>query len=693
MILIGMIICVATVSFFNGRTPQLYKGHVELMESQGMSREGIPLYPEQLLQMDVQLRLSNLGRIATSQPVLRNSLITMRDFGVVIDPDYLVKHTTVEPVKDTNILAIEVSLPNGRDAKTAADVIALEFTKVYSELNNAALRQSREFIEGQITSTRQAMIAAQSTLEKFKAENDIVALDVQSTNAVQRLSDAKTGFNTANANYESARSRTMSLEKELQDVPQFQVVSTQTTRNPLWERLNEQLVQLEASKAGMLNGKPGEPRRGSQHPEVLSLQRQVDDVKAQLQRIPQEIAASRNEALNANYQSLMDRWMTSKVDEVGADSTRRALLRVIDEVRNEMVGLPAKQAKLAELEADVTSSTQTYGLMRSKLDEARIKENQAESEVALKVIEPAYVKEVSQKKNLKLLLALVLSPLLGIAVALLLHYTDFSVRTPKDAEKFLGVPVLAAVPRMKAHSLATQNCPEILEVSYQMLTSSLWMAKQSQGLGSLAVVSADPDVGRSVTASNLAISLAKEGARVILVDADLRQPVQHLMMGVDNSLGLSDLLAGVAVLEDVLVPTKFEGLLLVPSGSTSSNPVKVLKNGDFRDFVDCTQKVADFVIYDTPSGIAFPDSVLISSVVGPALMVQPAGRVVRDGETDFQERLRSAGVEVAGAVLNGVRREDSLAYIQYCQSYAGISTGRPQTQRATAANQSSVTSG
>ncbi len=693
MILIGMIICAGTVAYLNSRTPQAYVGHVELMESQGMSREGIPLYPEQLLQMDVQLRLSNLGRIATSQPVLRNALVTMRDFGVIIDGDYLVKHTTVEPVKDTNILAIEVSLPDGRNAKTAADVIALEFTKVYSELNNAALRQSREFIEGQIASTKQSMIGAQSTLEKYKSENDIVVLDVQSANAVQRLSDAKTDFNTSNAVYESARAKTMSLEKELQNVPQFQLVSTQTTRNPLWERLNEQLVSLESTKASMLNGRPGEPRRGPQHPEVLAIQRQVEDVKIQLQQIPQEIAASKNEALNANYQSLMDRWVASKVDEVGADATRRALIRVIDDVRNEMAGMPAKQAKLAELEADVTSSTQTYGLMRSKLDEARIKEHQAASEVALRVIEPAYVKEVGQKKNLKLLLALVLSPLLGIGFALLLHYTDTSVRTPKDAEKLLGVPVLAPVPKVKAHSLATQKCPEVLEVSYQMLTSSLWLAKESRGLRSLAVVSADPDVGRSVTASNLAISLAREGARVILVDADLRQPVQHLMMGVGNAVGLSDLLSGTAVLEDVLVPTRFEGLLLAPSGPTNGNPVKLLRNGLFKDFVEYAQQAADFVIYDTPSGTAFPDAVLVSSAVGSALLVQPAGKVFRDGETDFQERLCSVEVQIIGAVLNRVRREDSMAYIQYYQSYAGISTGRGNGRKQAAASENGAQPG
>ena len=137
-------------------------------------------------------------------------------------------------------------------------------------------------------------------------------------------------------------------------------------------------------------------------------------------------------------------------------------------VRSELVEL-AKQAS-ERVATDVQAANQTYGLMRTKLDEAKIKEQQAKSEVSLKTIDPAYVYPVAQKGLLKLILALILSPILGIGAAFLLHYTDNTIKTASDAEKLLGMPVLSAVPGTRAHSLPRQHCSEVVDVAYQMLT-------------------------------------------------------------------------------------------------------------------------------------------------------------------------------------------------------------------------------
>lgn len=329
---------------------------------------------------------------------------------------------------------------------------------------------------------------------------------------------------------------------------------------------------------------------------------------------------------------------------------------------------------MAELETDARAATDTYALMRSKLNEAKIKEQQAKNETAIKTIDPAYYYPVNQKKSLKLMLALLVSPLLGIGVAFLLHYTDNTVKTAGDAEKLLGLPVLSAVPGARGHSLPRQTCSEAVDVAYQMLTSSLWIANQNQGVNAVVVVSAEPDVGRSVTASNLATSLAREGARVILVDADMRQPTQHLIFGVDNKAGLTNILSGAATLEDALVPTRVQGLLLVPTGPVPDNPVKLLRSQEMKEFADQIKdrELADFVVYDTPAGVTFPDPVLVASCVGNAVMVHSAGRVSRGSELEFRDRLESVGVQMLGTVLNKVRREDSSGYFHYHRSYSGV---------------------
>ena len=677
LIILGMLVCVGAVEVNNLLTLPLYRAHTTVMESGGMTQEGIPLYPEPYMQLDLQLRLSNLSNIATSQRVLKDAAATLSDLGLKFTADEILSRTSVQPVKDTNILAIEVTLPDGREAKVAADVMADEFKKIYGELNNAAVSQSREFIEEQIATTKQAMVRAQDALRKFKEEQGIVLLDAQSQAAIQRVSQAKVDNNTAMISLQRAGANLAKIEKEHSGILEYVKASETTAREPLWSQLTQDLALLETAKAAMIQGAEGEQKRGSNHPDVIAIDRQVIEIKNQTaDKVAEQYVAAIVQTRNPIHTSTMDRWILAKVESVAADAQCAGTATVLGKMQSELGELPAKEAKLAGLKMDVTVAVQTHGLMISKLDEAKIREQQANAEVALKTIDAAYVTEVNQREVMKLVLALVLSPLLGVGVAFLLHYTDNTVKTPADAENLLGLPVLSVIPGARGHSLPRQKCPEILEVAYQMLTSNLWMAKQNQDVDSVVMVSAEPDVGRSVSASNLAVSLANEGARVVLVDADLRQPTQHLIFGVDNKVGLTNVVSGGAALEDVAVPTKVQGLLLVPTGPVPDNPVKLLRSTEMRDLVDSMKELADFVIYDTPAGVAFPDAVLVASYVGNAVVVHSAGRVPRGSETEFRSRLEAVGVRLLGTVLNKVRREDSSSYFHYHRSYQGVGVAK-----------------
>ena len=529
----------------------------------------------------------------------------------------------------------------------------------------------------QIETTRKAMSGAQDALKRYKEQNQIAQLDYQTQSAIQRASQAKVDNNSAGIAFAAASARLGKITKEIAAIPEWEMTAQTTTKSPVWQSLKQELVSLETTKAGMINGLDGQQRRGLNHPEVRTIDQRIAEAKAKISAgdegdVPEEMLASSTEAKNPVYSGTMDRWIQAKIEQVGTNAQRAATATVLGQMQSDLGELPAKEAKIAELQLDVKAATDTYGLMRSKLDEATIREQQAKNEVALRVVDRAVVSRVNQRGFMKLMLALFLSPLLGVGVAFLLHYTDNTIKTPADAERLLGLPVLAVIPGSKGHSLPRQKCPEILDIAYQMLTSNVWIANQNQGLNSVAVVAAEPDVGRSVTASNLAVALAREGARVILVDADLRQPTQHLIFGVDNKVGLTNVLTGGATLEDALVPTRVQGLLLVPTGPVPDNPVKQLRSLEMKECVDSLRKLADFVIYDTPSGVAFPDAVLVSSYVGNGLVVHSAGRVPRGSEPEFRARLESVGVNLIGTVLNKVRREDSSGYFHYRRSYENV---------------------
>lgn len=680
LIILGTLAAVLAVAFWNYNSEPLYTGRTTVVESNNIQQMGIPLFQSQMMgnSTDIQLQLSNLGNIATSQTVLQNAAQTLSDLGMRFTPEQVLSATSVAPVRDTNILAIEVTLPDAKSAKVAADVIAAEFKKVYADLNNASVSQSREFIQAQIDSTRTAMIRAQDAVKRYKEENGIVQIDQQLGAIIQKITQAQTNAAQVGISHEAAVARAAQALKELQKMKEWENSGKTVARNPIWERLREQLVDLETKKASMLNVGPGQSKRGPNHPEVVAVQAQIDNVKGQLldPNIKEEYVASSTESKSPIYQNATSNYVNARVEEVATGAQQAAAQTVAEAMKAEMSVLPAKEAKVAELTVDLKAATDTYSLMKSKLNEAKIREQQNRNEVALKTIDPAYVRRVDQKHSLKLMLALMLAPLMGVGVAFLLHYTDNTVKTAADAEKLLGLPVLTAVPGSRAHSLPRQSCPEIMEVAYQMLTSNLWIASQNGESTSIVVVSAEPDAGRSVTASNLAVSLANEGARVILVDADFRKPTQHLIFGVDNKAGLTNILSGGATLEDALVPTRIQGLLLVAAGPVPDNPVKLLRSPEMRDFVQQIDELADFVIYDTPAGIAFPDPVLVATMVGNAIVVHSAGRVPRGSEAELRARMENIGIRLLGVVLNKVRREDSSSYFHYHRSYEGI--GMPQ---------------
>lgn len=678
LILLGTLAALIAVAFWNYNSEPLYIGRTTVMESKSIKDLGVPLYQSQLVSSptDLQLQISNLGNLATSQRVMQNAAQTLSDLGLNYDARRILAATSVTPVRDTNILAIEVTLPDAEAAKVAADVVAAEFKKVYADLNNASVSQSKEFIEAQIEATHAAMVRAQNAVKKYKEESGIIQIDQQAASTIQRISRAEETASSTQIAHQAAAARSAQALKEVQGLNEWQESGKTVSRNPIWQRLSEQLVDLETKKASMLNGGPGQSRRGANHPEVLAVQAQIDNVKQELLNTREEYVSGTSESKNPVYQNAANTYVNSRVEDVATAAQQTAAQNVANEARAEMAQLPEKEARMAELMVDLKTATDTYALMKNKLDEAKILEQQNKNEVALKTIDAAFVRPVDQKQGLKIILALMLAPLMGVGVAFLLHYTDNTVKTVTDAEKLLDLPVLTAVPTSKAHSLPRQNCPEILDVAYQMLTSNLWIATQENESNSIVMVSAEPDAGRSVTASNLAVSLAREGARVILVDSDLRKPTQHLIFNVENRVGLTNILSGGATLEDVLAPTRVPGLLLVPSGPIPDNPVKLLRSPEMKDFAQQISDLADFVIFDTPAGIAFPDPVLVASIVGNAVVVHSAGRVPRGSESELRARLDSVGIHLLGVVLNKVRREDSSSYFHYHRSYEGV--GLPQ---------------
>lgn len=664
LILICMAICVGSVWYFNKfMTPVTYTGETRVMERQP-TEMGVPVYGNSyMVQPNVEIHLADLANIAASDTVLKRSRDSLVQLGISMEPEEIFKNLKIEPVPDTQILSIKVTSEDPEEAKSAADVVSSEFQRFYRELVSGATEQSRDFIEKQLQDAKAKLTKARAAMMEYKTQNSVIELQGQTKVLIERTAAIENEEIHAKIQANAYASQLQSINGQLEGLPQMKLAAETVMDNPIYKELISKQVAMETALGTMIG------RRGANHPEVKSLTKEIAQVKEQIKSQAPKIVSAQTTQLDPVVTQALQNKLVTNAEAAGTSAREGALSQVLDEQRAGLQGLPEKEMKMAQLDLDVKASESTYGLLRSKLDEARIKANETTKSSSIQVIAAAYVMRNDAKKPFKMALALLLSPLLGAGLAFLFHYLDNTIRTPAEAEDLLGLPIVTVVPLSRSHALARRPDNEHLQATYDMLTAAMWQNLAKTESPAVLVASAEPETGRTTTAANLAVTLAHDGARVILVDADMRKPNLHLMFGLPNKPGLSNVLSGTLPIEDALIPTKIEGLLLMPGGPSPDNPVRLLRSQQMTDFVKEIGGLADFVVFDSPAGITFADASMLAAIIKNVVIVHSAGKVPRGAEAEFRNRLDMSGANILGSVLNKVRAEDSHGYFHYKRFY------------------------
>jgi len=309
---------------------------------------------------------------------------------------------------------------------------------------------------------------------------------------------------------------------------------------------------------------------------------------------------------------------------------------------------------------------------------------------ALTVIEQARIQNAPIGSNLftQTILGAMVGGALAAGLILLIEYLDDTIRSPSEATQLLGAPTLAAIsrfgkPRDSYHQrLITYRDPgsPISEEYRTLRTNLLFSSNGSSNKGVYIVTSPGPSEGKTVTTSNLAVTMAMAGWRVLLVDADLRRPRVHEIFNLDNNIGLSTLLSvnpgdlaadadnrrrSLRSLDECIQDTEIPGLRVVCSGHIPLNPTEVLGSASmqrwFQEFRN--RDDIDIILFDTPPALVVADSAVLASAVDvPVVMVLEAKGTRRAAAMNVKEQFDQLNVKVAGVVLNAVNPRDRGDY-------------------------------
>jgi len=285
---------------------------------------------------------------------------------------------------------------------------------------------------------------------------------------------------------------------------------------------------------------------------------------------------------------------------------------------------------------------------------------------------------------------------LGVVIVFLRAYLDVRVRTPEDLKRYGYVP-LSAISQMDEeireiqasrpvasngkqfdpHLVSLFNPLSPLAESYRRLRTNVQYAQLDKPLKSIMITSANPREGKSTTVSNLAIAFAQTEKKVLLVDADMRRPVLHTLFCLPEDPGLTDLLFGKSVFEEVVQKDVHKNLDIVGCGTVPPNPAEILGSRKMQEFVDQINQIYDVVLFDAPPLLAVTDAAVLATGVDGAILVVSAGKTRAPAIERVLEFITGVGGKVLGVVLNNfdIRKAYGGYYGSYRYGYYGYGYG------------------
>jgi len=276
--------------------------------------------------------------------------------------------------------------------------------------------------------------------------------------------------------------------------------------------------------------------------------------------------------------------------------------------------------------------------------------------------------------KLNLILGALIGLLIGVGLAFFLEYLDTSVKTMEDVENLLGVPVLGVIP--KNVSLLHKSFGDTPDAeAYRILRTNIEFNRGSQSANALTIVSGGPGEGKSTTIANLAFTCAQAGHSTLIVDADLRRPVQHRLFDIDNELGLISYLTTRMDLAEVISPTGVENLSILPSGTLRTGAVDILNSQRMSDTIAQLKLLYDIVLFDAPPILGVSDGSVIVSRVDQTVIVIQHRRFPRAMVARVKQTILGAHGTILGVVLNNVDLKHDQNYY-YATNYYGYYESR-----------------
>ncbi|MCW5960617.1 MAG: polysaccharide biosynthesis tyrosine autokinase [Pyrinomonadaceae bacterium] len=584
---------------------------------------------------------------------------------------------TVNPVFDKRTQSsatrlIEVSFTHGNPEIAAKVVNEIGSVYVIQNLENKIKSNTAagDFLEKRVAELQSLIRSGEERLINYSKQNQIVSLDAGQNTVVQRFSDLNLQLGQA----ENARINAQTS---------YQAALQNSMRETAIQSQDGQVVALEAKLADLRQ------QLAQLKTEFTDEWYQVVQVKRQIETIENQLLPLRKRASEIQMASLKE-----KLNEAIARET--VLRENFNRQRGEVMRQNEASINYRIIEQEINTNKTLLDDLLQRTKENNLILNRTPNNV--QVVDQALPPKsaVGPRRMKDVAIAFFASLFVGIGLAFAIDWFNDSVQHAEDVEQLFGLPVLAAIPTAPMH-LSRKLLPSRLrskrgntkknynlkafdrtefQEAYLQLSTQIVLSSPGGEPRSILVTSAEEGEGKTLTALNLAKSLAESGKKTLLIDADLRCPKVHRLIDQDNYSGLTTLLSVKDLTEeliaDVIKQNAIGELDVLTSGERTMNPGGLLNSAEMELFMHKLLRTYAHIIIDSPPVLYFADSLILSVHCSGVLVVVRDNYSSRHSILQVKKKLASVGARIIGMVMNGVPLQWNAYY-----KYRDYETGEP----------------
>jgi capsular exopolysaccharide synthesis family protein len=553
---------------------------------------------------------------------------------------------TVEPIRRSRLVKLHVDNANPELAARIANGTVQAFITMGLERRLEGLSYAKNFLVDQIKQMKARLEESERKLNQYAQDKQILTLDEKTSVVNQTYTD----YAAALARAEQERIKVESLFGEIQRNPNNVAA---VVENKTIQSYKEQRAKLQIEYQQNLRiYKP-------EFPKMLQLKAQIAEVDSQIKAEIAAIAAG----VQSQYES--------------AHKQEAMIRQKLGETRKQVLSTQDGSINLNLLKREVDTNRQLYDELLKNLKQVGVSAGVATNNISVvDVAKPArFPYAPSLQRNL--MIGLAAGMFLGLCLVFVLEFLDDSIKFPDEVENMLGLTLMGIIPKMKvgrtdkAVALEVHDAPRsTIAEAYRSVRTALQFSTPEGAPKRLLVTSTSRNEGKSTTALALAINFAQLGQRVLLIDADMRNPSVHKLLGIPNDSGLSNVLSSESKGEQLIVPTVVPNLSVLTAGPVPPNPVDLLMGPKLLLLLNEMGSLGiDYVVVDAPPLLGIADSIVLGNQLQNILFVVQGNRTRKSHIKNALRRLRRVGLLPHGVVITQTPNrgvgEDYSAYYGY----------------------------